>query len=189
MKIFAVTKLLQYVITNCSREFEEVKSRNISDVLSFEEQAIIYKYTEDGYERLNERLRISKGKEFSQFGKFLDKALAKLPNYEDVTYRAVDLTNTELQKYIDAKENNSILVEHSFISASKSKAIANGFGKSCRFRIFSRSGKNIEEFAKYGINHPQNEKEILFRPNSRFKVLEVTKYEQYTLITLEESKK
>ena len=91
-----------------------------------------------------------------------------------------------MQKYIDAKENKGILVEHSFISASRSKAIAYQFGKSCQFRIVSKSGKNIEEFAKYGIHHLQNEKEILFRPNLKFEVLEVTKQDQKTLITLEE---
>lgn len=52
--------------------------------------------------------------------------------------------------------------------------------------IFSRTGKSVEEFAKYGTYHPQNEKEILFRPNLRFKVLQVTKQDAKTLITLEE---
>ena len=55
--------------------------------------------------------------------------------------------------------------------------------------IYSRTGKNIEAFAKYGIYHPQNEKEILFRPNLRFKVLQVTKQHHKTLITLEEIEK
>jgi len=55
--------------------------------------------------------------------------------------------------------------------------------------IYSRTGKNIEAFAKYGIYYPQNEKEILFRPNLRFKVLQVTKQHHKTLITLEEIEK
>ena len=184
-----MNKLQEYVILNCSRELEEIKNRNIGGVysiLTLEEHALIYKYTEDGYESLNEKLRLSKGKDFSEFGKFLDKTLSKLSNYEDITYRSVDLTNNEWQKYIEAKENNGILVEHSFISASRSKAVAYEFGRSCQFRIFSRSGKDIGEFAKYGIHHPQNEKEILFRPNLKFEVLEVTKQGETTLITLEE---
>ncbi len=109
-----MNKLRQYVINNCAREFEEVKNRNrqvANNVLSPEEQTLIYKYTEDGYEGLNERLRKSKGKNLSEFGKLLDKVIAKLPNYEDVIYRSVDLTDSELQKYIDAKENNAILVQ------------------------------------------------------------------------------
>jgi hypothetical protein len=52
--------------------------------------------------------------------------------------------------------------------------------------IIGKSGKEIEKFAKYGEHHPQNEKEVLFRPNIRFKVLEITKSDNYTLITLEE---
>jgi|GEM_PF-6688178 hypothetical protein len=85
--------------------------------------------------------------------------------------------------------NELLLVEHSFISASRSKAIAYEFGKRCQFRILSRTGKNIEEFAKYGVHHPQNEKEILFRPNLKFEVLEITKQDQKTLITLAEVKR
>jgi hypothetical protein len=65
MKISPKTRLLQYVIFNYSREFEEVKSRNIGNInnnLSLEEQTLIYKYTEDGYESLNEQLRTTNGK-------------------------------------------------------------------------------------------------------------------------------
>jgi hypothetical protein len=192
MKIKPNTRLFKYVIHNLSRELEEVKTSEIVYVksdLSLEERTLIYKYTEDGYEQLNERLRVSKGKDISEFGKLLDKTMAKLPDYEDITFRAADLTDIELQNYLSAHENNGILVEHSFVSTSKSKVIAYGFGKTCRFTIVSKSGKDIEPFAKYGAHHPQNEKEVLFRPNTRFKVLEVTKEGKYTLITLEETRK
>jgi len=50
--------------------------------------------------------------------------------------------------------NELLLVEHSFISASRSKAIAYEFGKRCQFRILSRTGKNIEEFAKIWSSSP-----------------------------------
>ncbi len=88
--------------------------------MSIEERTLIYKYTEDGYESLNEKLRVSEAKELTVLGKFLVNAIAKLPDYEDITYRAADLTANELKKYLDAQKNNSILVEHSFISTSKS---------------------------------------------------------------------
>ena len=81
---------------------------------------------------------------------------------------------------------NTILVEHSFISTSKSIGIASMYGKSCQFTIIRRTGKEIEEFTKYGVHNGQNEKEILFRPNRRFTVLEVTKLEDGTLILMEE---
>ena len=189
MKIYPNTKLVQYVVEKLSRELKEVTQRNIREeekLLSFEEQTLIYKYTEDGYDGLNTRLRANTGVNDSEFGKYLDRTLSKLHNYEGIVHRAVNLTNAELQKYKDAKENSGILVEYSFISTSKSKFIAYQFGKSCRFRIFSKHGKDIEDFAKYGSAHPQNEKEVLFRPNTRFRVLDITIEKDYTLITLEE---
>ncbi|HEY8780983.1 MAG TPA: hypothetical protein VIM16_05145 [Mucilaginibacter sp.] len=44
----------------------------------------------------------------------------------------------------------------------------------------------IEKFAKYGFHSGQNEMEILFRPNRRFTILEVTKLNDVTLILMEE---
>ena len=184
-----MNKLRQYVTDNCAWELEEIKNKNlfiVQNVLSLEEHVIIFKYTEDGYESLNENLRLSEGKNLSEFGKYLDKTLNKLPDYKGIAYRSVKITDNELQKYLKAKENNSILVEHSFISASKSKAIANEFGRNCQFTIYSKSGKEIEKFAKYGLQHPQNEKEILFKPNLQFEVLEITKQGDKTLIIIEE---
>jgi hypothetical protein len=121
MKAVPNNKLVQYVLNNCFREFQEIRNRYIAEensLLSIEEHTLIYKYTEGGYGLLNERLRVSKGKDLSEFGKLLDQTLAKLPDYEDITYRTTDLTPKELEKYITSNENNSILVEHSFISTS-----------------------------------------------------------------------
>jgi len=185
----ATTRLIEYVNRNCERELNEVRNSPIAELdsnLTVEERTLIYKYTEDGFEYLNETLRLSAGKQYTEFGEFLDKTLSKLANYEDILYRSANLTTFEIQKYLDGYQNNGILVEHSFVSTSKSKAIAYGFGKNCHFRILSRSGKNIEAFAKYGLHHSQNEKEVLFRPNCKFRVLEITKSGTATLITLEE---
>ena len=60
------------------------------------------------------------------------------------------------------------------------------YGKSCQFTIISQTGKDIEKFTKYGFHSGQNEKEILFRPNRKFAVLEVSKLEGSTLILMEE---
>jgi hypothetical protein len=46
--------------------------------------------------------------------------------------------------------------------------------------------KEIELFTKYGFGSGQNEKEVLFRPNRRFNILEVTKSKSVTLILMEE---
>lgn len=36
--------------------------------------------------------------------------------------------------------------------------------------LYSRTGKAIEEFAKYGLYTAQNEKEVLFNPGKKFRV-------------------
>ena len=59
-----MTELQDYVTSNLSRELKEVGRRKIVDegnILSAEEQTIIYKYTEDGFEGLNASLRASNG--------------------------------------------------------------------------------------------------------------------------------
>ncbi len=60
------------------------------------------------------------------------------------------------------------------------------FNHNVLFRIQSKKGKDIQKIAKFGIDSGQNEKEILFKANSKFYVLEVRKENSKTLITLEE---
>lgn len=54
------------------------------------------------------------------------------------------------------------------------------------FRMFSKYGKNIEGIAKYGLFHPQNEKEVIFVPNTEFAVLATESKNNHLEITLEE---
>ncbi len=183
------SELIKYVRSYLDRELTEVKISPIADVasvLSMEERTLIYKYSEDGYESVNISLRKNQGKNKTEFGRLLDNVLRKLPNYRGLVFRSANLTGAELERYKEAYEKNTILVEHSFISTSKSIGIASMYGKSCQFTIISRTGKEIEEFTKYGFHSGQNEKEILFRPNRRFTVLEVTKLNNSTLILMEE---
>lgn len=60
------------------------------------------------------------------------------------------------------------------------------FGPNTLFRMKSRSAKEIEKIAKFGAYSATNEKEVLFRPNCSFKVLEITNQGTYALITMEE---
>src|ERR1700753_679175 len=124
MKITANAKLNRYVAKNLSLELKEGTDRNFSVrdlTLTLEEQALIYRYTEGGYASLNETLRANNGHYMPEYGRFLADALAKLPDFEDIVYRAADLSTYQLKKYEAANEKNVILVEPSFISTSKSK--------------------------------------------------------------------
>ena len=183
------SKLAKYVHEYLEFELRSVSTGPVSlaaSDLSMEERTLIYKYSEDGYEIANRSLRKSLGQTHTQFGKFLETTLKKLPDYKGLVYRSANLSPAELDRYMKAFEKNTILVEHSFISASTSYATANMFGGNCKFEMISKTGKQIELYAKYGLESGQNEYEVLFRPNRKFTVLQVTKMSAHTLIIMEE---
>ena len=179
----------KYAIGKLSKEIAEIeKSKRNTETpeLNVYEKALIYKYSENGYQLVNENLRKSKGKKFDVFGKLLDQTLEKLPNFDGLVYRSANLTNHELRRYNDTIAKNDLLKEYSFTSTSKSRLLAMAFKGNTLFRIYSRTGKEIEKIAKFGENGIINEKEVLFSPNKNFRVLEITKEINFTLITMEE---
>ena len=160
----------KYAKKHLSREIQLIESSdermNALPALTVYEKAIIFKYSEDGYLDLNETLRLSEGKDISNFGILLDKCLNKLPDYQGIVFRGVEMTYNELDKYRLAFINKESVTEHFFLSTSESKAKAYEWSKGnyrVLFRILSKRGKVIESVTKYKI-----EKEILFRYNSDF---------------------
>ena len=184
-----MTKIEKYARKYLQNEIRQIQnsSRNAElSELDLFEKAVIYKYSNDGYESLNEMSRRSKGKNLPILGKLLNSTLSKLPNYEGVVYRSANLTKVELKKYEDANKSDSTITEHSFVSSSKSRLIAMEYGGNVLFRILSKTGKEIEKIAKFGIHESSNEREVLFRVNRKFRILEITNQFDYTLITMEE---
>jgi len=183
------SNLIKYVHEHLSHELRLVSANNDSSFetnLSLEEQTLIYKYSEDGYEGVNNSLRVSMGKTHTQLGKFLETTLLKLPDHRGLVYRNANLTATELDRYMHAFIKSAILVEHSFISTSISYGVANMFGGNCKFEIISKTGKAVERYTKYGLNSGQNEYEVVFNPNCGFTILEITKMADHSLIIMEE---
>jgi len=108
----AKSKLVKFVHEYLENEFQAVSAGHAASVvsdLSLEERALIYKYSEDGYEGVNRSLRESLGKTQTELGKFLDATLKKLPNYQGLVYRSADLSATKLKRYTDAYDKNTIL--------------------------------------------------------------------------------
>lgn len=140
------------------------------------------------FESVNEALRNKNlNPQLQQYAQFLVECLEKVPDYQDVVFRGESLTQTQKQRYIDAYEHSTLIQIPTFFSTSKSQLIANQFSKrDTLFTIFSKTGKEIERFAKFGIHSGQNEKEVLFVPNCSFEVLEVSISSSTTLITLEQ---
>lgn len=148
--------------------------------LTVYEKAIIFKYSDDGYEDLNERLRLSEGKDISTFGKLLDECLEKLPDYQGRIYRGVNLSKKYLNRYLEAFQNNTLITEPFFISTSESQLASRMFGRSVQFQILSKTGKSIREIVKF-----EDEKEVLFRYNTSFEILDISP--NHDIIIMKES--
>jgi len=110
-----------------------------------------------------------------------------LPSYRGIVYRKVYLTDTELDLYIQAFSNQTIIVEYPFISTSKFISVAilwagiTGFIPNCVFVIYIRTGKEIELMSKFN-----DEKEVLLKPNTQFNVLNIVIEPDFIQITMEE---
>lgn len=147
----------------------QTSQRNISlPELDSYEKALIYYYSEEGFEEVNERLRHSNGQDLSEFGSLLNQTIKKLSNYTGLVYRNVNLTQNQIEKYENALRNQLVITESTFTSCSRSKLVANQYGGNVMFRMLSKTGKSIEAVAKYGLYDPPNEKEVIFAPNTEF---------------------
>lgn len=161
--------------------------------LSAAEKALLYHYTEDGYEALNAGLHDTPFAPLPAVGQALAAILAKLPPHVGQAFSGVWLRPSELQFYRACVLAGTAVRWPAFLSASTEVSIAMQFlrtaSKNCLFVIRSRSGCLIEAVSKYGLHGQapgQNEHEILFRPQTEFDVLAVSEQPGFTRITLQE---
>ncbi|MFN8347728.1 MAG: ADP-ribosyltransferase [Spirosomataceae bacterium] len=181
-------QLSDFVIQYFPSALQQVQNLKIEDeVLNVYEIALIYHYTDSGYETVNETLIQNKGIITTDYERLLNAALKKLPSYQGVVFRGAVLSKKQKQRYTDALNTNSSVPEPFYLSTSKSELIANQFSQgNTLYMIFSKTGKSIEKFAKFGLLSGQNEKEVLFLPNTPFDVVDITYTDSKTLLILEE---
>jgi hypothetical protein len=166
-------ELINYVHEHLSESLKIIQTTGRKQVLhniNDFQKAIIYKYTDDGYEEINDQLRLQKP--IPQLGKLLIDSLQPLDEYKGLCYRSIKCSKLHLEKYAKAFAEDSVITEPSFLSCSKTKNLAYLFSSSPMFVIYSKKGRDVELIAKYGHFSKQNEKEILFLPNTQFKVLD-----------------
>jgi len=104
-----IEKYVKEYLTTELNEFRRSPFLNNYPELSIFEKTIIYKYTEDGFRTLNTALRENKGKYLSKYGHFLKYVLEKLPDYQGIVYRGVDLTPSTdrfLQQFVLQETNH-----------------------------------------------------------------------------------
>ena len=178
-----------YVTKHLAAEITEIKSSikaSVHPELSIYDKALIYKYSFDGYQELNEKLRKTNGKNTSVYGKLLNEALNKLPNFFGLVYRKINLTRSQQSSYKKALKDSIYRKEPAFISASKNRNIANLLPGNTLFIISSKTGKDIGKIAKFGEESSYNEFEFLFGPNKKFSVLDIEETSVLLTVIMEE---
>lgn len=151
--------------------------------LSMEEFSMIQNYTHTSFGEINRTLRKTKSiedilKVCGQGCLDLMSALKKMPNYRGKVYRGTELTQEQLNHYTQV---GSIVTENSFLSTSKDPNISRTFEKNAWFIIKSKTGKDMEN-----ISVNPYEKEVIFLPYTKFRVVEVINHYGEIRIRLEE---
>lgn len=150
---------------------------SVSNLTSTESEAI-KKYTKNGFIELNALLRdgqLPKGSQhdlnyYKNLQDNVEKALDKFPDIKTTSYRQVSFrTLDELQKFESEHIVGSTIQYPSFTSTSLKEGSFNPRGGKFRgvFMIHGETGKAIENYSKY-----QDEFEILFKPNTKFEVVD-----------------
>lgn len=152
--------------------FEEFKQELMEgDLLpgqaTLEMQSAIRMYTGQAFMEMNEILRKPNIKKFTQQEKEAYNAvsalaadgLGKLPPYKGIVYRGTSLTRKQQAQYIPG----AIVQDAGFVSAACSNFGA--FAGNTQYVIQSHQGVDVDK-----ISANEGEKEVLFAPNTKFKV-------------------
>jgi hypothetical protein len=139
-------------------------------------------YTGDGYTVMNAYLRGGVGDDMTlraAVGAAMT-ALEKMPAFEGRVYRGVSSTGLkDPARFFAAHQAGEIVEYRGFTSGSYEK----GFTGDILYTVHSVDGKVVEALA-----YEDTEREVLFRPGTRFRVLSVRKVGDTTYLELEELK-
>ncbi|AMR26840.1 hypothetical protein A0257_06770 [Hymenobacter psoromatis] len=154
--------------------------------LTAEEKALIYHYTASGSTNINRLLRNSQGVPANALSQELVAVVQKMPVYQGSAYSAAHLSPPELSRLRSVftggtPQTAESLTWPAFLSANRSISIAERHlnytspprPHNCLFLLNSLRGRSIESLSYYGPNSHDphdNEQEILFLPNTTFRI-------------------
>ena len=170
-----------------ARQTAEAMKRAITELGSLypnienTELAALHHYTKQGgnYRQLNKQLSKDELTDFNAASaSLINKALASLPAFKGTVYRGSIMKRTEYERLYAGK---SEITHNIFTSASKDAGVAWKFasyrepGKNevrVLFEIQSKNGRDISNISEFNGNFtPVDQKEILFKNGTRFKVV------------------
>jgi len=156
--------------------FEKIKNGKYADYIYDNENIImsnsdklLENYTRRLYVPLNEDLRNENKDDDTLFVKNeLNKAMENYPKYEGITYRAMQLNESESLKFISNLKNNNQVEFLGFTSTSKEKYLSRFLGENGTI-VLKINGKNGRDITNISHHKEGGETEILFKSNSKFK--------------------
>ena len=162
------------------------------------EKALIYLYTFDQSDELNEGLynhRTRRRVANSPFARGLIRALNQLKSLQAIVYKGGYLSDKQFSNYGLALARREPIIWHAFLSSSVSLNVAERFltdygfhetrVKNCLFIIESLTGKPIGNLSHYSPDSNEtntDEQEVLFLPGTKFIVLGIRAKDWYNEI-------
>ena len=177
----ALGSLLPENISNYQNKANELKNQIESSKigLSDDEQYAINQYISTESYKLNEALRdeLKLNKQQETVIKNLDKALNKFPNYKGNVTRSLILDEEDLNKFLQIHKVGNKVTYKSYISTT----VGNRYNElsNIELHIKSKTGKDIRIFN-------EEEQEILFERNAKFKVIQSKKVNEVYHIYMKE---
>lgn len=143
-------------------------------------------YTDSSYRKMNKALRGDEPMtdDVAYLIAQADKGLEEMPKYQDQVYRGATLPREVVSQY----RVGEVIEERAFTSSSIDTDVAFDFARMrpgqvrTRYTIQSKTGVYISRISEFG----EDEREVLFRPNTRFRVGRVQDFGDDIQIELEE---
>lgn len=143
------------------------------------ELAAIVLYTQTFYIEMNGALRNRDKTAMNEYGngiRLADKALSKMPVHQGWVRRGVEMMPADVvAKYVPGV----VVTEEAFTSSSRADEKA--FKGEVQFKILSKSGRDVQKLSRV-----EAEQEVLFRPGTKFVVVDKVREGDQTIITMEE---
>ena len=160
--------------------YKNVTIKDKGDIILTEaEQYAMNKYISSDFYTINEKLRnnVKLSDTEQKLANDLDKALDKMPVYNGLVSRSLEIIPEELEEFLNKHKLNNIVDYSAYTSTTKGERYNNL--SNVELYIESKTGKNITQYN-------EEEQEILFKRNSKFRVKEIEKIKSTYHILLED---